>query len=383
MTAEVIKVVCVDDDDFMLKALGRMLRRLRPVWQFEFIEDASQWVVDVNNPPSLVISDLLMPGKNGETLLRELRARCPETVRVLLTGDTTTKELPRKAHVYAQFVLPKPFSHEDFEHLFVCVERLHQMPFSVECRKRLGDLENIPILPNSVRKLQQVIASPDCSMEAITQALVHEPVLVAKIIQIANSSYFGFRRNTDSLQEAVTRLGSALIESVALFVLSTHAESKNSVEHHQWVVNCAFKSSSIARLLAKAFHYSRQDQDRVFVANLLTSIGKILLLDGGASKKQFADYYSLQSGYADCDVISAYILITWGYDTQIGDIILNQKLTLLSNEHLVSLGGISFLANEIGSCKHHNDYQQLVQTLPESIQVMLIELEPNFVQFEQ
>lgn len=33
--------------------------------------------------------------------------------------------------------------------------------------------------------------------------------------------------------------------------------------------------------------FPRQDQDRIFVANLLTSIGKILLLEDGASKKSF------------------------------------------------------------------------------------------------
>lgn len=145
MTAEAMKVVCVDDDDFMLKALGRMIRRMRPDWEIELVEDANHWVVDVEHAPSVVISDLLMPGKNGEALLTELRARCPETMRVLLTGDTT-QELPRKAHTYAQFVLPKPFTHEDFEHLFLCVERLYRMPFNIECRKRLGALEEIPIL---------------------------------------------------------------------------------------------------------------------------------------------------------------------------------------------------------------------------------------------
>ncbi|TXZ76437.1 HDOD domain-containing protein [Vibrio mimicus] len=374
MTAQVMKVVCVDDDDFMLKALGRMIRRMRPSWEIVLVEDATQWEINEDDAPSVVISDLLMPGKNGEALLTEVRAHSPQTLRVLLTGDTT-QELPRKAHTYAQFVLPKPFTHEDFEHLFLCMERLYQMPFNVECRKRLGALEEIPILPNSVRRLQQVIASPNCSMEAIAETIVHEPVLVAKIIQIANSSYFGFRRNTDSLHEAVARLGAVLIESIAISLLAIHPSNSNSAEDHQWVADCAFKSSSIARALVKALGYSRQDQDRIFVANLLTSIGKILLLEDGASKKEFADYYLLQPGYADCDVISAYILIMWGYDIDIGDIILNQRLTTYSGEHLELLGSFSSLANQIENCRQINEYRQLVQKIPESIQSVLKEME--------
>ena len=144
------------------------------------------------------------------------------------------------------------------------------------------------------------------------------------------------------------------------------------------MADCAFKSSSIARALVKELGYPRQDQDRIFVANLLTSIGKILLLEDGASKKEFLDYYHLQPGYADCDVISAYILIMWGYDIDIGDIILNQRLTMFNGEHLEQLGSLSCLANVIGNCKEINEYRQLVKEVPKTIQGALKELEAQF-----
>lgn len=63
MTAQVMKVVCVDDDDFMLKALGRMIRRMRPSWEIVLVEDATQWEINEDDAPSVVISDLLMPGQ--------------------------------------------------------------------------------------------------------------------------------------------------------------------------------------------------------------------------------------------------------------------------------------------------------------------------------
>ncbi len=69
MTVEAMKVVCVDDDDFMLKALGRMIRRMRPDWEIELVEDANHWVVDVEHAPSVVISDRNRPGKNGDDIL--------------------------------------------------------------------------------------------------------------------------------------------------------------------------------------------------------------------------------------------------------------------------------------------------------------------------
>ncbi|MFM4937495.1 hypothetical protein ACET94_21855, partial [Aeromonas veronii] len=90
------------------------------------------------------------------------------------------------------------------------------------------------------------------------------------------------------------------------------------------------------------------------------------------------DYYHLQPGYADCDVISAYILIMWGYDIDIGDIILNQRLTMFNGEHLEQLGSLSCLANVIGNCKEINEYRQLVKEVPKTIQGALKELEAQF-----
>ncbi|SHF34659.1 HDOD domain-containing protein [Vibrio gazogenes] len=375
-----LEVVCVDDDEFMLKAIGRLVRRLRPEWRFLLLDEPMRWEEimadsDIEHP-AIFISDLLMPKKRGDVLLNEVKMNLPESIRVLLTGDTT-QELPQKAHGYAHFVLPKPFTQDDFEHLFQCAERLHKMPFNAECRQKLGSLSGLPVLPHTVQELQNVIASPNCDMHLMAEVISHEPSLVARIFQIANSSYFGFRRHTDSLSEAVSRLGATLIETIAVSLLTQIPHHRVSPKQHQQVAERALRVGSIARLIAKEMSFARREQDKVFVASLLTSIGTLLVLEEGATLENIRTYLGLQDGYHDHHVAAAYLLILWGYDIDVGDMILSQShIDFLSQNETVVYGSIVGLAYMIEKFKTDEQFKQIAEQLPNVVSDAVLALIP-------
>lgn len=379
-----LKVMCIDDDVFMLKAIARLIRRIRPEWEIILVSEPLNWLSEWNKyncqPPAIIISDLLMPHKCGDELLEEVKQTYPQVVRALLTGNTQ-ENLPQKAHAYSHFVLPKPFTQEDFERLFECTERLYQMPFNNECRTKLGSLKDLPVLPNSIHRLQQTIASPTCDLQSIADTISHEPVLVARVFQIANSSYLGFRRTTDSLSEAVGRLGATLVESIAISLLSHHANSLVSKKAHQDISEQALRVSYISRLLAKNLGYSLQDKDRVFVSSLLTAIGKLILMEEGADIHNVDSFLELQQEYADYYIVTAYMLMIWGYGSEIGEIVLNQsKSDFFSDDKSVVLGSIVGLANRIEACRENENYQTLIDGVPSSIASVLVELKPIFIE---
>ncbi|MDQ2165540.1 MULTISPECIES: HDOD domain-containing protein [Vibrio] len=379
-----LKVMCIDDDVFMLKAIARLIRRIRPEWEIILVSEPLNWLSEWNKhncqPPAIIISDLLMPHKCGDELLEEVKQTYPQVVRALLTGNTQ-ENLPQKAHAYSHFVLPKPFTQEDFERLFECTERLYQMPFNNECRTKLGSLKDLPVLPNSIHRLQQTIASPTCDLQSIADTISHEPVLVARVFQIANSSYLGFRRTTDSLSEAVGRLGATLVESIAISLLSHHANSLVSKKAHQDISEQALRVSYISRLLAKNLGYSLQDKDRVFVSSLLTAIGKLILMEEGADIHNVDSFLELQQEYADYYIVTAYMLMIWGYGSEIGEIVLNQsKSDFFSDDKSVVLGSIVGLANRIEACRGNESYQTLIDGVPSSIASVLVELKPIFIE---
>jgi DNA-binding NtrC family response regulator len=79
------RILCVDDDLFVLQSLAATLRK-----HFEVISasSAAEALDLLEREPGLrvVVSDYRMPGMDGAALLAEVRERFPTTVRMLLSG---------------------------------------------------------------------------------------------------------------------------------------------------------------------------------------------------------------------------------------------------------------------------------------------------------
>jgi len=81
------RILLVDDDPQVLAALQRQLRHQFDVTATSDAREAMRLVVS-SGPYAVVVSDLRMPGMDGVSLLFLIRQTAPETVRLLLTGDT-------------------------------------------------------------------------------------------------------------------------------------------------------------------------------------------------------------------------------------------------------------------------------------------------------
>lgn len=82
-------VVCVDDDDAMLAAVGRCLRR-EPSLDVRTSMNAHEvlgWIAA--DPVAVLVSDYEMPEMTGAQLAGQAKRIRPETVRILLTGKRT------------------------------------------------------------------------------------------------------------------------------------------------------------------------------------------------------------------------------------------------------------------------------------------------------
>lgn len=88
-------VLLVDDNEEVLAALRRSLRRAGA--RIETTSSPLEAARRLEEMPAidLIISDVDMPQMNGHELMRVARDRCPEAVRVLLTGAATTSSAVR------------------------------------------------------------------------------------------------------------------------------------------------------------------------------------------------------------------------------------------------------------------------------------------------
>jgi diguanylate cyclase (GGDEF)-like protein len=114
-------ILCVDDDSTVLSALRSMLSsHFGPEFQVEYAESGDE-ALEIESELraqgkeiGLVISDFMMPGLRGDELLVRLHEKSPNTVKILLTGQsdlTGVKRAINDANLYR--FLEKPFLNED------------------------------------------------------------------------------------------------------------------------------------------------------------------------------------------------------------------------------------------------------------------------------
>ena len=82
------KVLLVDDEINVLKALRRTLFR-EPYEIFTASGGSEGLRVMEMHPIDLVISDQMMPGMTGVAFLQQVRERWPDTIRIMLTGQSS------------------------------------------------------------------------------------------------------------------------------------------------------------------------------------------------------------------------------------------------------------------------------------------------------
>lgn len=115
-------VVIVDDENDILRILAEILQAdgYKPV---TFWNAASAYEYIAQQRPELVVTDLLMPGMNGQELVTLIREHCdPELPIIVMSASVNMaamSELPIQAF------LSKPFDLDDFLEL---VEKLLTMP---------------------------------------------------------------------------------------------------------------------------------------------------------------------------------------------------------------------------------------------------------------
>jgi DNA-binding NtrC family response regulator len=83
---EQIHILCVDDEPKVLEGLVLNLRRYYRV-STAINGQKGLAIIDGDDPPGVVVSDMRMPEMDGAAFLSQVKQRSPDTVRLLLTGQ--------------------------------------------------------------------------------------------------------------------------------------------------------------------------------------------------------------------------------------------------------------------------------------------------------
>ena len=297
----------VDDDEFIIRALQRTLKRLVPHWHIHYFTDPHALMALLPAAPSLhlVISDRMMPLVHGEEVLTSVKQSKPAAIRVLLTADTSADIVIQDSALVHHF-LAKPFTDTDFIRVFQCAERLALLPIAPETLGYLGAMADLPILPAHFYQLQQLCQDPCAEVSQLTAVVARDPVLVGRILQLANSPFMGYSRATNAIEEALLRLGFALVLGLAANLYS-HQQLAGKVAEavHQRILAQAWQQASIAKVLARQSELPLKLQDQIYMGALLCALGALVLT---------VQQHTTNTSWPQPEVITAYILTLWGFE---------------------------------------------------------------------
>ena len=142
------RILIVDDEEAILETMTFTFMDLYDVLTTSDPTKAMS-LLEENQPVSVVITDQRMPGMTGVELLKEVYARFPETVRIILTGfadsEATIKAI-NDGHIYGY--INKPWEPEELKAIVRRASELHGL--AVENRRLVEDLRDANLFLGAV-----------------------------------------------------------------------------------------------------------------------------------------------------------------------------------------------------------------------------------------
>lgn len=138
--------------------------------------------------------------------------------------------------------------------------------------------EKVPALPVVYSQIKDVVENPESSFEDIARVISNDQNLSAKLLKLANSSFYGYPSSVSTIPDALTVIGLQQFKNMALCacVMDVFKDMPNSpIDMH------AFWRKSIAcGLCARvmALELREANSERFFLGGLMHKIGRLVLI---------------------------------------------------------------------------------------------------------
>jgi putative nucleotidyltransferase with HDIG domain len=162
-------------------------------------------------------------------------------------------------------------------------------------------------------------------MDEIGQIVQEDPGLTLKLLQIANSAYFGVARRIATPMDAVQVVGLEILRGLVLCVHAFKFYQNHVIRSisatELW--EHSMRTASAARRLARHEQLPLQECEETFVSGLLHDVGKLVLAANADAEYQQVVRRSRNEGLPATDIememfgathaqVGAYLLGLWG-----------------------------------------------------------------------
>lgn len=142
----------------------------------------------------------------------------------------------------------------------------------------LEQIKSIAPLPESVMEVEKIYKDLDAGVVEMQNAIQKDPLLVANILRLANSPFYGLKSKVNDLQRAVALLGKSAIRT---FVLSSIIDSEFEIDLLPYGITPAqFRDASELQMALAMEWLSKEDKESCSIvapAAFLGDIGRVLI----------------------------------------------------------------------------------------------------------
>ncbi|MDI9638599.1 HDOD domain-containing protein [Kamptonema cortianum] len=344
------RILFVDDEKFVLEAICNLLRRHRTEWIMDAALSGQEALEKLKKADyDIVCSDMRMPGMDGATFLKEVQAKYPDTVRLVLTGQASREHILRTVP-YAHQFLSKPCDQNTLESTLTRFMRLRDDRRVGNLREFILGIGSLPTSSAAYQSIIEVLEQPDVSVSSVKRAIERDPCISAKVLQFANSAFVSPGRPITDLGESIALLGFEFIRLVVITneVLEANGPLKEVSSLLQREQKQAFQKAQFAKAIA---HGSVSAHD-AFSVGAFSSVGRVLIALAAKNLLPSEDPLTLADESADNQVkaltaaydgLGGFLLAAWGLPVNVVEAVTfqNEPEHVLGDNPLVRIAHVT------------------------------------------
>jgi putative nucleotidyltransferase with HDIG domain len=273
------RVLFVDDDQNILDGVKRTLHGMRTEWQMAFCTSGEEALSILEQREfDVIVTDMRMPGMNGAELLAEVLQRHPSMVRIVLSG-TVEHDLVLRSATTAHQYLAKPCDATTLRATLDAALRIREVLISPTLRSLVSRVTSLPTLPSIHTKLVESLEDPGISSREIGEIIAQDVGMTAKLLQLANSAFFGLYRYVASPTEAAIYLGLDTIRALTVSsgVFSVFQKAGTAEPLIAQLQRHSMRVGMVANIIAKRESLPKKLCDSSLIGGLLHDLGKLVL----------------------------------------------------------------------------------------------------------
>lgn len=246
-----VSVLFVDDNIDGLRLLRETFAQAGSSWETSFVAGPGLALEKMEGAPvDAVVASTRLSGMSTAEFFKLTKSAYPRTARIALSDPGDRGAMLSALPVVNQ-CLSKACGPEVLARVVDKTTKLQDLLFNPATRRVLSGIGPLPSLPSNLLALDTALSDEECSLGHVADVISRDVALVAKVLKLVNSSFFGLRSQVNDVRQAVAYLGVETLRDFAMASEAFSAFTKNPAVSDSWLASFNAHAISVADIAGR------------------------------------------------------------------------------------------------------------------------------------